>query len=202
MKSCALRLFPLSFAQLINKSKIASASTPHQDLLHLKIFATAPILNLKLLLTTLIPQYVIAIISHLDQSLADAVLVNSPSVFNSSPSVHQSTEFLLLKAASAPQLIQMVPKFAIAILEESTISHSHPCPSMLLNAIVPLLSMELSRELATAASLMLSTCKQDRFALLAAIHQAACAIDPSMVLSLIVIATAASSSTLLPQIFL
>jgi len=91
-----------------------------------------------------------------------------------------------LKAAGAPPPIKMAHKIALAILEESTISHSHPCPSMLLNAIVPLLSMELSRELATAASLMLSTCKQDRFALLAAMHQAACVIDPSMVLSLIV----------------
>jgi hypothetical protein len=200
MKSCALRLFPLSFAQLINKSKIASASTPHQDLLHLKIFATAPILNLKLLLTTLIPQYVIAIISHLDQSLADAVLVNSPSVFNSSQSVHQSTEFLLLKAASAPPPIKMAHKIALAILEESTILLSHHCQSMLLNAIVPLLLMEHSRELATVASLMLSTCKQDRFAQLVAMHPAACVIALSMVLLLIVIATAASSSTLLWQI--
>jgi len=40
--------------------------------------------------------------------------------------------------------------------------------------------MEQSRELATAASLMLSTCKQDRFALLAVMHPAAPAIELSM----------------------
>jgi hypothetical protein len=61
--------------------------------------------------------------------------------------------------------------------------------------------MEHSRELATVASLMLNTCKQDKFAQLVAMHPAACVIALSMVLLLIVIATAASSSTLLRQIF-
>jgi hypothetical protein len=107
---------------------------------------------------------VIAIISHLDQRPANAVLVNKLSVSNSSPDVHQSMEFQLLKAASAPPLVKMAPKFALAILEESTTSISHPCLSMPRLAIVPLLSMELSKELVTAASLMLSTCKQDKYA--------------------------------------
>jgi len=48
MKLCAPRWFLLSHALLISKSKIASASTPHQDLLHLKIFATAQTIKLKL----------------------------------------------------------------------------------------------------------------------------------------------------------
>jgi hypothetical protein len=61
--------------------------------------------------------------------------------------------------------------------------------------------MEPSRELATAASLMLSTCKQDKYAQLVAMHPAVCAVDLSMVLFQIAIATAASSSMLLPQIF-
>jgi len=150
--------------QLINKSKIASASTPLQGLLHLKICVTAPILILKLLLTTLIPQYVIAIISHLEQRPANAVLVSKFSASNSSPDVHQSMEFQLLKAASAPLPVKMAPKFALAILEESTTSLSHLCLSMPLLATVPLLSMELSKELVIAASLMLSTCKQDKYA--------------------------------------
>ena len=72
---------------------------------------------------------------------------------------------------------------------------------MPLLAIAPLHSMELSRELATAASLMLSTCKQDKYAQLVAMHPAACAVDLSMVLLHYAIATAASSSMLLPQIF-
>ena len=72
-------------------------------------------------------------------------------------------EFQLLKAASAPLPVKMAPKFALAILEESTTSLSHPCLSMPLLAIVLLLSMELSRELVTAAFLMLSTCKQDKY---------------------------------------
>ncbi len=200
MKSCALSWFPLSLAKPIIKSKIASASTPHQDLLHLKICVTAPILNLKLLLTTLIPQYVIAIISHLEQRPANAVLVNKLSASNSSPNVPQSMEFQLLKAASAPPLVKMAPKFALAFLEESTTSFSHPCLSMPRLAIVPLLSMELSKELVTAASLMLSTCKQDNYAKRIVMHQAACA-DLSMALMLLVTATTASSSTQLPQIF-
>ena len=200
MKLCALSWFPLSLAQLISKSKIASALTPHQDLLHLKICVTAPILNLKLLLTTLIPHYVIAIISHLVQRHANAVLANKLSASNSSPGVHQSMEFQLLKAASAPLPVKMAPKFALAILEESTTSLSHPCLSMPLLAIVRLLLMELSKELVTAASLMLSTCKQDKYVQWIVMHQAACA-DLSMVLMLLVIATTASSSTQLPQIF-
>ena len=120
-------------------------------------------LNLKLLLTTLIPQYVIAIISHLEQRPANAVLANKLSASNSSPGVHQSMEFQQLKAASALLLVKMAPKFVLAIPEESTTSLSHPCLSMPLLAIVLLLSMELSRELVTAAFLMLSTCKQDKY---------------------------------------
>lgn len=106
----------------------------------------------------------IAIISHLEQRPANAVLVSKLSVSSSSPDVHQSMEFQLLKAASAPLPVKMAPKFALAILEESTTSLSHLCLSMPLLATVPLLSMELSKELVTAASLMLSTCKQDKYA--------------------------------------
>jgi hypothetical protein len=200
MRLCALSWSPLSLAKPIIKSKIASASTPHQDLLHLKICVTAPMLNLKLLLTTLILQYVIAIISRLEQRPANAVLTNKLSASNSSPSVHQSMEFQLLKAASAPLLVKMAPKFALAFLKESTTIISQPCLSMPLLATVRLLSMELSRELVTAASLMLSTCKQDKCVQWIAMHQAACA-DLSMVLMPLVIATIASSSTQLPQIF-
>ena len=122
-------------------------------------------------------------------------------MFNSSPDVHQLMEFQLLKAASALPLVKMAPKFALAILEESTTLLSHLCQSMPLLAIAPQHSMELSRELATAASLMLSTCKQDKYAQLVAMHPAACAVDLSMVLLHYAIATAASSSMLLPQIF-
>ena len=110
-------------------------------------------------------------------------------------------EFLLLKAASAPPPIKMAHKIVLAILEESTTLLSHLCQSMPLLAIAPQHSMELSRELATAVSLMLSTCKQDKYALLVAMHPAVYAVDLSMVLFQIAIATAASSSMLLPQIF-
>lgn len=105
-----------------------------------------------------------------------------------------------MKAASAPPPIKMAHKIVLAILEESTTLLSHLCQSMPPLAIAPQHSMELSRELATAVSQMLSTCKQDKYALLVAMHPAACAVDLSMVL-LFAIATAASSSTLLPQIF-
>ena len=94
----------------------------------------------------------------------------------------------------------MAHKIVLAILEESTTLLSHLCQSMPPLAIAPQHSMELSRELATAVSLMLSTCKQDKYALLVAMHPAACAVDLQMVL-LFAIATAASSSMLLPQIF-
>lgn len=91
-------------------------------------------------------------------------------------------EFPLLKAASALPLIKMAPKIALVILEGSTTLISHPCQSMPLLATVLLLSMELSRELATAASLMFSTCRQDRYAQLVARHPAAYAIEHSTVL--------------------
>jgi hypothetical protein len=107
-----------------------------------------------------------------------------------------------LKAASAPPPIKMAHKIVLAIQEESTTSLSHLCLSMPLHAIVPQLSMEHSRELATAASLMLSTCRQDKSAQSVAMHQTAHALDLSMVLLLIAIATAVSSSMLLLQTFL
>jgi hypothetical protein len=110
-------------------------------------------------------------------------------------------EFLQLKAASAPPPIKMAHKIVLAILEESTTLLSHLCQSMPPLAIAPQHSMELSRELATAVSQMLSTCKQDKYAQLVAMHLAVCAVDLSMVLFQIVIATAASSSMLLQQIF-
>jgi hypothetical protein len=109
-------------------------------------------------------------------------------------------EFQLLKAASALLLVKMALKFVLAFPEGSTTSFSHPCLSMPLLAIVPLLLMELSKELVTAASLMLSTCKQDSYAWRIVMHQAACA-DLSMVLINLVIATTASSSIQLPEIF-
>lgn len=114
--------------------------------------------------------------------LVNAVWVNKLLAFNSSLNAPQSMEFLLLRAASAPPVLKMAPKVALAILEELTTLLSHPCPSMLHLAIAPLLLMEHSKELATAVSLMLNTCRQDRFALLAVTHPAAFAIEPSMVL--------------------
>jgi Na+-translocating ferredoxin:NAD+ oxidoreductase RnfA subunit len=71
---------------------------------------------------------------------------------------------------------------------------------MPLHAIVALFGTELSKDLVTAASLMLSICKQDKIVQRIVMHQAACA-DFSMVLMPLVIVTAASSSTQLPQIF-
>ena len=88
-KSFGLRWFPPSLAPPISRSKIANASTPHQNLLHLKIFATAQTIKLKLLSITSIPQYAIAIISYLGPRLANAVLVSKPLAFNSSPDVLQ-----------------------------------------------------------------------------------------------------------------
>jgi Na+-translocating ferredoxin:NAD+ oxidoreductase RnfA subunit len=108
-------------------------------------------------------------------------------------------EFQLLKAASASFLVKMVPKFAVAFLEDST-TFSETCLSMPLHAIVALFGTELSKDLVTAASLMLSICKQDKIVQRIVMHQAACA-DFSMVLMPLVIVTAASSSTQLPKIF-
>jgi len=68
----------------------------------------------------------------------------------------------------------------LATQGESTILHSPLFLSMPPPATAHLKPMEQSRELATAASLMLSTCKQDRFALLAVMHPAAPAIELSM----------------------
>ncbi len=84
----------------------------------------------------------------------------------------------LLKAVNVLPLHQMASKIALATLEESTILSSPPSQSMPPLAIARPLSMELSREPATAASQMLSTCRQDRFALLAVMHPPVFAIDP------------------------
>jgi len=66
---------------------------------------------------------------------------------------------------------------ALATQGESTILHSPLFLSMRPPATAHLNSIEPSRELATAASLMLSICKQDRFALLVVMHPAAPAIE-------------------------
>ena len=109
---------------------------------------------------------------------------------------------LLLNDAIVLPPNKMARKIALAILEDSTISLSHPWPSMLLNAIANH-SMEPSRELATAVSLMLSTCRQDRCAQSISMHPAAIALSLSFLLLLkIAIAKTASSSITLPPISL
>lgn len=128
-------------------------------------------------LATLILLHAIAIIYHSVLSPASAALVNKFLVSSFSPSVLLSMVYLPLKAVSAPVLHQTAIKVALAILEESIISPSQPCQSMRPLAIALLPSMEPSREPAIAVFLMLNTCRQDRFAQLAAKPPAAFAIE-------------------------
>lgn len=187
----------------MSKSRIASALTLQLIImadLHLEILATALTIKLKLSWTNSNHYHAIAVTSVSVLRHATAASASKSSVSNFNPNVPQSMESPLLKAANALLLHQMAFKIALAILKESTISCSPPSQSMQPLAIARPLLMELSREPATAASPMLSTCRQDRFAQLAVMLPPVFATSP-MDLIWIAIAWAASSSIMSRPIF-